>query len=382
MLSLLLLIGAGLFVQTLRNLRSQDLGLDREHVLLVWTAIRQSNRQIGAQVGALFETAQQHVSSLPGVVSASVSVRGVLHDSPSFPYPVRVQGEALDAGETAMAQTDVIMPRFFETLGMRLLQGRDFSSRDSETAPRIVIINDVLARRFFVDQSPIGKRIGFGYGSKGNELEIVGVVNSAIHITPRDPNRMMFYIPYRQDLQHLSSMCLAVRTSGNPRALARMVREELRKVAPNLPVLRVNSIEDQLDDVLVQERLIATLSGFFGVLAALLASLGLYGVMSYTAARRTREIGVRLALGATRTGVQRMVLKESLLLVMAGVAIGVPVTLAAARLVSARLFGVSAADTLTIAGASVLMIAVAGLAGYLPARRASKVDPIVALRHE
>ncbi len=160
------------------------------------------------------------------------------------------------------------------------------------------------------------------------------------------------------------------------------MREELRKVAPNLPVLRVNSIEDQLDDVLVQERLIATLSGFFGVLAALLASLGLYGVMSYTAARRTREIGVRLALGATRTGVQRMVLKESLLLVMAGLAIGVPVTLAAARLVSARLFGVSAADPLTIAGASVLMIAVAGLAGYLPARRASKVDPMVALRHE
>ncbi len=217
MLSLLLLIGAGLFVQTLRNLRSQDLGLDREHVLLVWTAIRQSNRQIGAQVAALFETAQQRVSSLPGVVSASVSVRGVLHDSPSFPYPVRVQGEALDAGETAMAQTDVIMPGFFETLGMRLLQGRDFSSRDSETAPRIVIINDALARRFFVDQSPIGKRIGFGYGSKGNELEIVGVVNNAIHITPRDPNRMMFYIPYRQDLQHLSSMCLAVRSIRQPK---------------------------------------------------------------------------------------------------------------------------------------------------------------------
>jgi ABC-type antimicrobial peptide transport system permease subunit len=177
-------------------------------------------------------------------------------------------------------------------------------------------------------------------------------------------------------------MCLAVRTQGNPSAFAARVRQELHDIDPNLPVLRIETIQDQLDDLLVPERLIASLSSFFSALAVLLACLGLYGVMAYTTARRTNEIGIRLALGATRGGVLRMIFKESLLVVAVGGAIGLLLTLAITGLISAKLFGVSAADPITIIGATLLMTVVVALAAFLPAHRASRVDPMVALRNE
>ena len=196
----------------------------------------------------------------------------------------------------------------------------------------------------------------------------------------------MIYFPYPQDPRphHLWEwgMCLAVRTADNPTGVAAAIGKELREIAPNLPVLRIDTIEQQIGESLAEERLIAALSGFFGVIAAMLVSIGLYGMMAYTAARRTKEIGVRLALGSSRAGVLWMVLKESLLLVLAGIAIGLPVTLTATRLISARLFGVSAIDPATITAASLLMISVAALAGLVPAHKASRVDPMVALRYD
>jgi predicted permease len=265
---------------------------------------------------------------------------------------------------------------------MRLLLGRDFTDRDTETAPRVVIINEAIARYFFGHQNPVGKRISFQFTGTPGELEIVGVVSNAKHITPRDQNRMMFYIPYRQDLGHLLQMCLAVRTVGNPLSVAARVRQELREIDPKLPVLKLDTIEQQLDDLLMVERLITTLTSSLGVLGVLLACLGLYGVISYTVARRTNEIGVRLALGATPGSVLRLVLRQSLALVLAGVVIGIPLALAAVRLVSAKLYGVSASDPLTIAAATLLIILVALLASFLPARQAAQVDPLVALRCE
>jgi ABC-type antimicrobial peptide transport system permease subunit len=175
-------------------------------------------------------------------------------------------------------------------------------------------------------------------------------------------------------------MMIAARTTGDPLAMAAAVRRELREVDPRLPIIRINTIAEQLDDILMQDRLVAALSGFFGALSGLLACAGLYGVISYSVARRTREIGVRLALGATPAAVLRMTLKESLWLTLAGVAIGIAVAMAATRLVSARLFGVGAADPLTIVVAALLMMAVAALSAFLPARRAAKVDPLIALR--
>jgi ABC-type antimicrobial peptide transport system permease subunit len=189
----------------------------------------------------------------------------------------------------------------------------------------------------------------------------------------------VWYVPYRKNTG-LASMCIVIRTARNPLGIVSSVRNELRDIDPNLPVFRIDTVEEQLNTVLVQERMIATLAGFFGILAGLLACLGLYGVMAYMVSRRTNEIGIRMALGATRFNVIGAVLKESMLMIFAGIAIGVPATLAATRLISTKLFGISSTDSLTISAATVVLITVAALAGFVPAQRASRVDPMIALR--
>jgi predicted permease len=380
-LSIVLLIGAGLFLRTMRNLRSVDLGFDRQHLLLVWTSPGQTGRQ-GPAIASLVHDLQDRLSSLPGVLSASASSAGLLtgtSESGGAPSEdMKVEGEAPKAGLLGVAVQ--IAPKYFETVGAPLLLGRDFTERDTETSPQVTIINQTMAHFYFGNQNPIGRHFGFSR-EVGMPWEIVGVVRDMKFGTPRD-KKIVIYLPYRQRISFLRNLCIMVRTVGNPASVASSVRQELREVDPNLPVLRIDTVDEQLNDVLVQERLIMALSSFFGAVAVLLACIGLYGVISYTVARRTNEIGIRLALGATPGKVLSMVLKESLLLVFLGIAIGVPAALAATRLISARLFGVSAADPLTLAAAALLMIGVAALAAFLPALRASKVDPLVALRYE
>ncbi|MCI0540011.1 MAG: FtsX-like permease family protein, partial [Verrucomicrobiales bacterium] len=379
-LSLVLLIGAGLFVRTLRNLKSQDLGFDREHVLLVFTAPVQTGR-VGPALVDLWRTMQERLSNLPGVLSASASLGGMVNGSErgNSSEFIRIEGKDRKAG---LLVSDVgVAPKFFQTAGVPLLRGRDFSERDTDTAPRVVIISESLARFLFGDEDPVSKRLGWSFQT-GFPFEIVGVAGDAKHGTPQD-NRGIFYFPYGQKQNWLrGTWCLSVRTAGYPIALTARVREELRAIDERLPVLKIQTIEGQLSDVLVKERLIAALSGLFGALAVMLACLGLYGVVSYAVARRTNEIGLRLALGATTSVVLRMILKESLWLVTSGIAIGLPATLALTRLISSRLFGVSPADPLTVVSATALMILVASLAGLLPARRATKVHPMEALRYE
>jgi predicted permease len=379
-LSLLLLIGAGLFTRTLTNLKSQDLGFTREHVLLFW--ISPPNKTPGAHMAKLFETVQARISAIPGVVSASPSRNGLLSGFVGI-RQLSVEGYAQKADEDMGAQWSLVAPKFFDTVGMRLLLGRDFSVQDAEKAPRVAIVNETMVRDFFQGQNPLGKRFGMG-GDDEHGIEIVGVVQDSKYFSLRDKNVRMVYLPYHQDIGHLATnrMCLAVRTQGNLPGLAGRIRSEVLGSDSGLQVPSIDTIEEQVDATLVEERLIAVLSGFFGVLAVLLACLGLYGVMAYTAARRTNEIGIRMALGATRGEVLAMVLRESLLLVVAGIVIGVPATLAATRLISSMLFGINAADPVTIAGGAALMVAVAALAGFLPARRAARVDPMIALRYE
>ena len=377
-LSLLLVTGAGLFLRTLSNLKSQDLGFDRQHVLLVWTQPAHIGRQ-GKSIVPLFQAATERVRALPGLISVSASDSGLLAGGGGS--PVSAPGYTRKASDDWFVPWNLVAPKFFETTGTPLLLGRDFNDRDTETAPHVAIVSESFAGFFFPKQNPVGKRFGMRRDTD-YPWEIVGVVKDVKRNSLRDQDVKMIYLPYRQDVTHLWRMCVVARTAENSPDLVTQIRQELRNIGPNLPVTSVQTMETQLDDSLAQERLIAGLSGFFGALAVGLACIGLYGVMSYTTARRTNEIGIRLALGAARSEVLGMVLRECLWLVIAGVALGVPAVLACARFVQSSLFGIEGSDPRTIGGAAVVMLAVAALAGMLPAWRAAKADPMIALRYE
>ena len=380
-ISMLLLIGAGLLVRTLYNLRTQSLGVDRRNVLLVWTVPGQTGRQADA-LASFVQTVQERLSAIPGVVHASMSNHGPLEggeDLGGLSEFVKIPGKASKPGLPLMRVA--VAPHFFEALGMPVLEGRGITDHDTDRSPQVIVLNETAARFFFGSESPIGKHLAIASAQVGFPYEIVGVVADGKHGSARD-KRGIEYVPYRQIPGLMRNMCIEIRTAGSPESIAARVRQELRAIDPNLPVLGVDTIEQQLDDVLAQERLIATLCAGFGAVAMLLACLGLYGVMSYLVVCRTNEIGVRMALGASHSDVLRMVLGESLTMVAGGIAIGVPAALMATRLIANRLFGVGAGDPATIGAAVALMAAVAVLSGWLPASRASRVDPLCALRHE
>jgi len=316
-------------------------------------------------------------------------MKGLLREQ-GYGVRLRMPDQPPDAEQDSVL-FDLVAPGFFETTGMKLLAGRDFNRIDNETAPRVAVINESMARVYFNNQNPVGKHFGaamMGREAPFMETEIVGVVKDARgYNSPRETDSRMLYFPYRQDMAlnthtRLASMCLALRTAGDPAAMKTPVRKELLSIDPGLPIVGMESVDEQLDDAIAQERVIASLAAFFGALAVLLACLGLYGVVSYTVNRRTAEIGIRLALGATRTSVLGAVLKESMILILIGVVFGVPAALAATRLVSTMLFGVGATDATTVAASILLIILVGAAAALLPARRASRVDPMVALRYE
>jgi predicted permease len=381
-LSLALLIGAGLLVGTLRNLRIQDVGFNQANLLLIWTAPVRTGRTVPV-LADFAKTLEERLVSLPGVLSASVSNGGVLDGSVtsgrSNSETLSFQGQLPKPGLTL--RQVAVSPGFLATVGTPLVAGRDFNEMDTDKAPQVAILNETMARFFFGSENPVGQRFS-ATGESGFPIEVVGVVKDAKLGTPRD-RRGAWYFPYRQNSRFLRlNWCVAVRTSGPPSGFATSIRQALHDLDPNLPVLKVTTIEGQLDHVLAQERLMAMLSGFFGVLATLLSALGLYGVMSYTVTRRVSEIGIRLAMGATPQGVLRLVLKESVTLILGGIALGVPFTVAVTRVISTWLFGISPMDPLTMAGVLILVLAVGMLAAFLPAHRASRVDPMTALRCE
>jgi predicted permease len=275
---------------------------------------------------------------------------------------------------------NVISPKFFETAGISLLAGREFGPGDVESAPKVAIVNNKFTRFYFGGENPIGRR--FALPSK-EQFEIVGVVEDAKYFQLRSESPRTVFVPFLQFAgTRLERMVVAVRTATDPASVAGTLRREIQSIAKDVPIHSVGTQEQQIDATLVRERLLATLSGFFSLLALLLACVGLYGVMSYTVAQRTREIGVRIALGAQRHEVLWLVLRQSLKLVAIGLVIGVPAALASGQLVSSQLYGLSANDAATIVLAVSLLSVVALVAGYVPARRASKVDPMVALRYE
>src|SRR5262245_6279564 len=380
-LTFLLVIGAGLFVRTLQNLKSQDLGFTREHLLLIWTSYPQvAFGYDGSAKARLYEAVQERVGALPGVRSISLARRGLLHGYEASPSSVTVEGATRQP--EAKAVWEVVAPNFAETVGLTVSRGRDLSPQDVEGSARVALVNESFARNFLGNEDPLGRHFSADIRRRREDYEIVGVVRDARFGALREPNLNLVYLPYRQNLNKLDGMCLIARTAGDPALLAAAIRQELRSIDPRLPVTAVDSIEEQMDRLLVRERLIALLLSSFGALALLLAGIGLYGTLSYSVARRTREIGIRLALGATPARVRRLILRDSLLLVGIGLLIGLPAALVATRLIASLLFGVRATDPATFAFAALVMLTIAVVAGYLPARRATKVDPMATLRHE
>jgi predicted permease len=272
-----------------------------------------------------------------------------------------------------------VAPNFLATMGIPLLLGREFTPQDKEQAPNVAVVSQALAARFFPAQNPLGQRLIV----KGTEMQIIGVARDAKYGGIREAITPVVYLPYLQNRPAPpAEMSFAVRTVGDPAASISAIRQAVQSIDRNLPLFGVRAQSELIALSFARERLFATLSSFFGLLALALVSIGLYGVMSYTVARRTHEIGIRMALGATGGAVLRMALGEALWLVLTGSAIGLVAALAATRWLTHLLYGVTPADPLTLGLATLLLLAVATLAGYLPARRAARVDPLVALRHD
>ena len=377
-MSMLLLAGAGLFARSLYNLRAVDPGFEVDR-LLAFSIDPSLNGYSQSRIQQLFETMQNELSTIPGVRGVSMSEIGALSGN-SWRMTIRVDGYQQKEGEDLNPGVDSVGPRYFATMGIPLIAGREFSDTDVLGAPRVAIVNETLARYFFGDTNPIGRRFGIG-GSSPTEIEIIGVARDVRTEELRDRAPRFVYLAYRQN-DALTSLTFYVRTASDTPATTAAIRQTVQRLDANLPIYALRSMEAQVAESLFVERMIAGLSVAFGVLATLLAAIGLYGVMSYAVARRTREIGIRMALGAERARVRWLVLKEVIALAAVGVALGLGAALYATRRIEAQLFGITPNDPATLAGGVALLVFVALLAGWIPARRATNIDPMLALRTE
>ena len=376
-LSLVLLLGAGLLERSFEKLYSIDLGFQKESVLEIALYPKPGGYQ-NLNLNSYHKQLVARISSLPGV--SSVSFGDATIPNPQGWHDTVSQMTAdSSTGIRLMANAALVSPGFFRTLGIPLLRGRDFNETDDEKHARIAIVNSNLAERLFPNIDAIGKTIRFGFMPDYENIEIVGIARNARIFDIRDATTPVIFLSSFQYPHEWGG--LIVRTKEAPETLAKTVGHEVESLGHEY-VRRTRTVAQTISTELVEERVTAILSGFFAALAILLASIGLYGLMSYAVTRRTREIGIRVAVGAQREGVLWLVLRETLTLALLGIAIGIPSALAATRLIASMLFGLTSSDVPTIVAVSALLLVVALFAGYLPARRASAIDPIVALRTE
>jgi len=375
-ISLVLLVGAGLFLRTLQNLRQVDVGFNAQNLVL-FRVNPQLNRYDEQRTRALYDEMLESLRAVPGVRAATMSNPALLSGSVSS-TSIFVQGRAYGTDQHDGINRLVVSPTFFDTMEIPLLSGRGFTDRDDDKAPKVVVINDAAARKYFPGENPIGRRFGSSIEDSAQQ-EIVGVLRDVKYNSVRDTAPPTMYVPVRQARTTGGGMIVEVRTAEDPVKTMGGIREAVRRIDPNLPLMDMSTQTEQIERRFLQEKVFAQAYALFGGLAVVLAAIGLFGLMSYSVARRTNEIGIRMALGARRQDVLRLVLSESMVLVVAGVAIGLAIALAASRLVSTLLFGLAATDILSIAAAVIVMLVVSSIAGYLPARRASRVDPMVAL---
>jgi len=391
-LSLLLLIGAGLFLRTLVNLQRADPGFNTKNLLL-FNVSPDLNGYREERLAQFYDRMTERLEALPGAPKVTFSqlallrglrLRSSVYLRDAFNAPPDANGAIKQTGVTYYLHTG---ENFWETMEIPLLAGRAFTKQDDARAPKVAAVNQSFAREFFPNESPIGKRFTLD-SKKPDEYEIVGLVKDAKYRRQRDDAPPTTYLPWRQDLREMDSATVEMRFTGDPNATIAAVRQAMREVDGNLPITDIKTQVEQADETLRMERLFAKLVTLFGLLAQQLASIGLFGVLAYAVSQRTREIGIRMALGAAQTDVLKMVVKQGMTLAGAGVALGLGGAYVLTRYLeswvqlSNMLYGVNPADPMTYGVTAVLLTVVALIACYLPARRATKVDPMIALRCE
>jgi predicted permease len=379
-LTTVLLASAGFFAHSLMNLSRQNLGVRTDHVLQ-FSVSPGLNRYTPAQATVLADHLRQRIAALPGVQSVSTSEMPILHQSESFSN-ITAEGYTEHPDENMNIGQNWVGPNFLATVGIPLISGREFTDADTATSPKVAIINETMARRFFAGRSPLGLHFAFGSGDGVKlDTQIVGVVKDSKDTDVREKIEPSTFLPYSQS-PHFGNSTFYIRTNQDPVSLGAALRKIVQDSDAGLPVYEMKTLTAQVDEIMFTDRLVAVFTLSLGLLASLLAALGLYGVMAYVVARRTREIGIRMALGATQKNVAWMILREIVGMSAVGLGIGLVAAYAIGRLIESELFGVKAADPFVFIVAVALLSAVALLAGWLPSRKAAGVDPMVALRYE
>jgi putative ABC transport system permease protein len=375
-LTLVLLVGSGLLVRSLIRLQNVKLGFNPDRVLTMRVSLLDSKYKERPQIANFYQQAVARIESLPGVQSATVISAPPLIRWANTSTMFEIEGQPAEPGRAPAVYYRLISPDFFRTMEIPLVKGRAFSNLDSRDAPSVTIINEGFARRYFADADPIGKKIIVGRTTR----EVVGVAANVRHRTLEAEEELEMYVPHAQNPR--GTVMLAIRTASDPNALTAAVQKAIWQGDPDAAVSSVATMEQVLAEVTARPRFNALLLGIFSVAALLLAAVGIYGVMSYTVTQNTREIGIRMALGAGRADVLKLVVGQGLTLGLAGVGIGLAAAAILTRFASRLLFEVSATDPLTFGGIALLLLVVALVACWLPARRATKVDPMIALRYE
>jgi predicted permease len=380
-LSLVLVVSGALLLRSLQKLLNMDAGFDRHNVLLVEGSMDRTNftKEERAQT---FDEIQKRLATLPGVISVARSFTTPLK---GWEWNNFVHSDAPNApsGEQALAFFNAVTPEYFRTVGMQLLAGRDLSEQDTATSPPVAVINETMARRFFPGLNALGQRfrVEADPGKTSPLVEVVGVVKDAKYESLREETQPTAFFPVAQSIDKVGSYGFELRTSVPPMTLSEPVARAAAGVNKSVS-LEFRTLSEQVDDDLMQDRLLATLSGFFGGLALVLAMIGLYGVLSYLVTQRQAEFGIRMALGARPQSILGLVMHDSLIMLAGGVAGGLAISWVAVKLLQKLLFGLSPHDALTTFIAVAVLVTVGLIAALLPARRATRVDPMVALRYE
>jgi len=376
-LSLVLLVGAGLFLRSLANLNHIDPGFNRENVLrLDIDTIPTGLKDGEPAIKSTYEQIEQRVAALPGVKADSFSAF-TFHEG-TWSESLLVSG--MPNNENIAVSQNVVGNGYFETMQIPLLAGRTFNSSDTATSQRVAVLSEHVAKTLFPPGNPIGMHFKLGGNNPESDFEVIGIVKDVKLRSLNEKPRNISYLSYHQWNWGFGDF--EVRYAGDFTAISTSVQQAIHSINRNIRITHVTTLDEQVDRTMTNQRLVAQLSAFFGLLAVFLSAIGIYGLMSYVVSRRTNEIGIRMALGAPRGNVSWLILREILALVAVGIAIGVPVIFVGSRLVQNMLYGLKGADPANLVIAVVTLLAVATLAGYLPARRASKIDPMTALRYE